>query len=167
MLGVPFASSNLSLIVQQVRTASSAVTTGSGTIPYDDTIPTSSEGNEFLAVTITPTKASNNLIVRVHAWLSEVFNAGDFISGAIFRDSALEPIEGGCGAIAGSQEVTSLLATGLLVIEARILAGSTAETTFRFRAGCDGGSCGLNHSNGSRRFGGKMTSFIEVVEVAV
>ena len=155
-----------SLIRQIVATYDNTVITGSMTIPFDETMPTNTEGNEFLTVTITPQAPANYLVVKVHAWLSEVFNAGDFITGAIFRDSSLEPIEGGCGAIAGTQDISSLLASGLLVIETRILAGSTAETTFKFRAGCNGGSCALNYSDGAPKFGGKLQSFIQVQEIA-
>ncbi|MEO0987492.1 MAG: hypothetical protein AAFY20_18430 [Cyanobacteria bacterium J06639_14] len=138
--------------------------TGPGAIPFDDTIPTSSEGNEFMTASITPTDASNYLIVEVGAWLSERSNTGSRISGAIFRDSDTQPIDGGCAAITSDDDTA--FTAGLLIINSeKILAGNTNPTTFRFRGGLNGGPVGFNELTGSRRFGGKMSSFIRVREV--
>ena len=52
-----------SVLVQAAHTQSGAVQTGTTTIPYDDTIPQNTEGTEFFTQAITPTSATNKLLI--------------------------------------------------------------------------------------------------------
>ena len=52
-------------ILQMVYVFTGAYATGSTTIPFDDTIPQITEGNEVMTLAITPTSASSKLLVNV------------------------------------------------------------------------------------------------------
>lgn len=147
-----------------ITTYNSTVATGPGMFSNVNNVPTKTEGNEFMTVSITPTSPSNYLIVTAYAWMSERTNSGDIIVGAIFRDEENEPINGGCGVIFSDDDRS--LSGGLLSIHSeKILAGSTNVTTFKFRGGLNGGAIGFNEMRGQNILGGKLTSSITVREV--
>ena len=53
------------LPIQIVNTPNGSVATGTTTIPFDDTIPQNTEGNEYMTCAITPTNASSTLEIDV------------------------------------------------------------------------------------------------------
>lgn len=146
-------------VVQVAHASSSAVATGTNTIPLDDTIPQNTEGTEFLTVAITPTHATNILQVDVLLSLSNSVGAGTMI-GALFRDSTANALA--CGAVvqANSGVLTQVRITH------RVVAGSTSATTFRARAGLStAATVTLNGTLGNRLFGGAAVSSITVTEI--
>ena len=52
-------------VVQVVHVQDGASATGTTTHPIDDTIPQNTEGDEYLTLAITPTNASNKLLIEV------------------------------------------------------------------------------------------------------
>ncbi len=73
--------------VQVVSVGSSAVATGTTTIPVDDTIPQITEGNEFMTLAITPRSATNRLLIRVVFHLSHGSVSTANLVAALFQDS--------------------------------------------------------------------------------
>lgn len=147
-------------LVQQVASSSSSLASGSGTIPFDDTIPQNTEGNEFLTVSITPTNASNYLVIEVNALLST--SSGQSTIGAIFQDST-------ANALAATSNTPPSTGSGqFFVLRHRMTAGTTSSTTFKFRAGAIAAATTyLNaNSSGTRLFGGVAASLITVTEIA-
>jgi hypothetical protein len=147
-------------LVQQVISASSALASGAGTIPFDDTIPQNTEGNEFLTVSITPTSASNYLVIEVNALLST--SSGQSTIGAIFQDST-------ANALAATSNTPPATGSGqFFVLRHRMTAGTTSSTTFKFRAGAIAAATTYLNGNGSgtRLFGGVAASLITVTEIA-
>ena len=57
-------------VVQVVHTSTGEMTTTSTTAPYDDTIMQITEGFEVMNLNITPTSASNKLLIRAQAHVS-------------------------------------------------------------------------------------------------
>ncbi len=53
----------LPTVVQVVNTQDGAVATGTTVLPWDDTIPQNTEGDQYMSLSITPTNASNKLIL--------------------------------------------------------------------------------------------------------
>lgn len=143
--------------VQVVSTTSSAVATGTTTIPLDDTIPQNTEGDQYMTLTITPKATTNKLVIHVKAFLS-TSTAGHTI-GALFQDTT-------ANALAATDQYND---TNTGVRELNIVhimdAGTTSSTTFKFRAGKDAaGTTTFNGSAGARLFGAIPKSAIVIME---
>lgn len=127
-------------------------------IPIDDTVPQNTEGDEVMALSITPTSASNKLIVEVVANAFPLGNYND-VSVALFRDTNVDAVAAAC-------TEANYHAGGPISIRYCIIAGTTLQTTFRVRVGPQSaGIAGFNGYGGSRKFGGVCLSSITISEV--
>jgi hypothetical protein len=143
---------------QVVSFETGAVATGTTLIPYDDTIPQQTEGDQYLSATITPLSASSTLLIEVVIFLSS--SAAQNMTAALFQDSganavaAMEQYQGGSGF------------NGPIVFRHKMTAGGTSATTFKVRAGGNSaGTTTFNGQTGSRYFGGALASSITVTEI--
>jgi hypothetical protein len=147
-------------VVQTRRTPTGALGSGTTTVPYDDTIPQSGEGTEFMTQAITPTSTANVLAIESLANLR--LNATDTgIVGALYQDAVANALT--------AQAHYPVGASSQVVNHLRhlMLAATTSATTFKVRAGPSSAAT-LNFNgdgSGARVFGGVMNSFIEAVEV--
>ncbi len=159
--------SNVGHVIQVTVIQFPLVATTTGVIPFDNTIPQSTEGGEFMTILFTPKLANSLLIVEAYA----NFNCGNPgndgpPTGALFQDSNTGAFAASCGAtvFGGSAgQINSLFVKGF------VLATSLTPLTFRFRAG--GASAGYIHSfngasGGAGRYGGVSASYIQVTEVS-
>lgn len=149
-------------IVQQVDSLSTAGATGSTVIPADDTIPQNTEGNEYMTLAITPTSATNKLIIEA-VWTGTNATNGALICVALFQDTTANAL-----ACSWSSSTTGGHIENIKVYHS-MTAGTTSSTTFKIRAGGNAGT-GTTTFNGSGggRFGGAIThSYIRITEVAV
>tara|TARA_B100000809_G_scaffold8985_1_gene8569 strand:+ start:22 stop:597 length:576 start_codon:yes stop_codon:yes gene_type:complete len=136
--------------------------TGSTTIPFDDTIPQITEGNEVMTLSITPTSATSKLLVNVD--VSGASNVQGNWTAALFRDST-------ANALAAAQTKQSDVNPDHLdhlhltwVADA----DSTSATTFKVRCGqTSAGDWYFNGQNASRWFGGVSNSGITITEIEV
>ncbi len=145
-------------IVQRVGNTDGAVATGTTTIPEDDTIPQSTEGNEFMTQAVTPTSAAN--LLEIEAALQLGTGAGDVVTAALFQDSGADALAAAYTFIATTNP------TGRLSIEHRQLAGTTSATTFKVRAGqASAATITFNGVGGSRYYGGVANSYLRIREV--
>lgn len=131
--------------VQTVYTNYSAVATGTGTIPIDDSIPQSSEGNEYMSQAITPRSATNILSIEI-LWHGSNSTNGS-IAVALFQDSNVNAIAGMITAPAGAGYNV------VIPLSHRMVAGTTSSTTFKVRAGAAAGTTTFNGASGSRFLG--------------
>lgn len=148
-------------LLQVVNSSVTAYSSSSTTMPFDDTIPTSTEGFEILSASITPKSATNKLKITVSANLSTSQTGGVGIGMALFQDS-------GTSAIASS--ISSLYTIGAVLnipLVYYMTAGTTSSTTFKVRAGCNTGSTFLNGTNTTRVHGGVAVSSITIEEIQV
>lgn len=148
------------MVVQAVEaTPYTTYTNVSVVIPGDDTIPQNTEGVQLCTATITPTNASNRLIIE---WTCVgTINAVGFGTSAIFQDATANALAATClGAAAG----TTLNLSG----RHEMAAGTTSATTFALRAGPSAGATNLyvNGNAGSRLMGGVQAARLRVREVA-
>jgi hypothetical protein len=143
--------------VQTAGNSTGAVATGTTVIPYDDTIPTSSEGDEFLSQAIIPRGAPNLLVVEAALHLA---NSGAAqLAGALFQDA-------GAAAIATAwQTLDTADFVRRVAIDHTLLAGTVSSTTLKVRAGGTAGTTTVNGTAAARRFGGVANSFIKVTEI--
>lgn len=146
-------------VVQVVQTNSSAVATGTGTIPFDDTIPQITEGNEYMTVVITPKSATNRLVIEGCGLYSISVANGNAIC-AIFQDAI-------ANALAANTSFNAIASGRIIVpVSHDMVAGTTSAITFRFRMGNDSAATNTFNGNspGTALFGGATTSWLKVTE---
>lgn len=148
------------IVCQVVGTNYSAVSTGSTDMPYDDSIPQNTEGDEYMSQAITPKATTNILVIEVVATLSRAAANGR-ISGALFQDST-------ANALAATEiYIGAATSTGVMTLRHVVAAGTTSSTTFKFRAGEESGggsTITFNGSSGARKFGAITKSSIVIWE---
>ena len=143
-------------VVQQVYTETGAVATGTTVIPADDTIPQNTEGDQYMSLAITPTNASNILVIEVIANMAH--SATGTRSMALFQDSTAD-------AIAATGQAKNLNELTQIPLRHVMVAGTASSTTFKIRLGSDvAGTTTFNGSGGTRRYGGTYASIIRITE---
>ena len=147
-------------IVQVASTQTGAVATGTTVMPQDDTIPQITEGDEYMTLVITPTKATNKLEITVTGLFSN--SAGARIIMALFMNTGADAIAVGM-ATSGAAAIPT---TG--VFKHTMIPGVTSAITFRVRAGSTvAGTTTFNGVSGGRLFGGVAASSIVIREITV
>ena len=144
-------------LIQTVTSASGTLATGTTQIPWDNTIPQNTEGDQYLSVAITPTSAANTLEIDVVLYLSS--SSGTNLIAALFQDSTVNALAAGV--------FSQSAATGVAVVAFKhfMAAGTTSATTFKVRAGGNAGTVTVNGAGGTQMFGGVMSSRITVREL--
>jgi hypothetical protein len=146
-------------VAQTVNTTDGAVATGTTVLPYDDTIPQITEGDEYMTRAITPTNASSTLKIDVVCHLSHSTNAQS-MAAALFQDATANAL---ASAVAAKVDQTNSRAC--VVFTHYMTAGTTSATTFRIRGGNNGaGTTTFNGSGGTRLHGGVLSSSITITE---
>jgi hypothetical protein len=146
-------------VVQTASTTTGAVNTGTTIIPYDDSIPQITEGDEYMTLAITPKSATNILYINVSIWLSGSAASSE-VAAALFQDAT-------AAALAATGSFMST-ANGWvhLNFSHQMVAGTTSSTTFRVRGGTGQvGTTTFNGQGSTRKYGGKIASSITIMEV--
>ena len=151
----------LNPIVQIVSYYDGTGASGTTTIPSDDTTPQNTEGDQYLSVSITPTSATNKLIILADLHLTHSTNTNAMIA-ALFQDStadALATVWTSKDSVSGS--------VAQIHLQYEMAAGTTSATTLKIRAGANAaGTTYFNTASGSARYNGTLSSHITVIEVA-
>lgn len=148
----------LNPIVQTVRGSLTTVATGTTAIPFDDTIPQNTEGDQYLTQAITPTSATNLLRVRVIIHMEHTA-AGNRIA-CLFKDTTADALA--CGFTA--ENVAGYPKT--VYFDYEMVAGTTSAITFKIRAGANiAGTLTVNGNGGTRLFGGVLATSITIDEI--
>ena len=148
------------VVVQTLSTNYNAVNSGTTVVPWDDTIPQITEGDEYMSLAITPKATTNILIIEIVAQLAA--NGVKMICGALFQDATANAL----AATSALEPVIS--APVIMTLTHKITAGTTSATTFRFRAGGEtAGTVTFNGAAAARKFGGITASSIKITEVKV
>jgi len=148
------------IVAQMVHMSDGAVATGTTELPFDDTKPQNTEGDEYMTLAITPSSASNKLKIDVVIYLSHT-NTSSTVSASLFQDSSADALAVGA---------VFMNASGLVCLSYThwMVAGTTSSTTFKVRAGANtSGTSTFNGTGGSRFFGGVMASSITITELDV
>ena len=147
---------NAGAIVQVVNVVTTDETTTSTTLPHDDTIPQNNEGGEMFTLAITPTSASNKLLILVNLQ-GACAAAQNELTVALFQDSTANAIAG-----ASERQATQTQSTMSISFQHFMAAGTTSETTFKIRAGAGSGNMTMNDY-----FSTGNTSGMTIMEIAV
>lgn len=144
---------------QIVVTQTSSVATGTTAMPFDDTIPQITEGDQYMTAAITPNSATSKLLITV------VWNGSSGAGGtipfvvALFQDATTDALKA----------VGVDTATGFMLnigFSFEMTSGTTSATTFRVRAGDAGGNTTtFNGQSSARLFGGVCASSITITEI--
>ena len=144
--------------VQVVHYTTGAVATGTTVLPQDDTIPQNTEGDEYMSLAITPTSASNKLLIQVVLFASH--GSAIWLSVALFQDAT-------AGALGVTSSYQTTATAGLTVsLNHYMTSGTTSATTFKVRAGAHvAGTLSFNGQGGTRLFGGVLSSSVTITEI--
>ena len=146
-------------VLQVVNVMNGAVATGTTVMPHDDTIPQKTEGIEFMTLAITPTHASNKLVIQ---WTANIAtSAAKQMVTALFQDDT-------ANALAVLLEYNSNTNAGVVMSGTHYMAaGTTSATTFKLRCGPQAASTmTFNGYAAARLYGGVMSSSITITEIA-
>lgn len=139
--------------VQVQRNQTGASTTGTTALPTDNTIPQSTEGDQFLSQAITPTSAPN--VLRIASQVNGFGTGANNITAALFQDAA-------ANALAATVVFQGTSAGDVVVpLTYEMRAGTTSSSTFKVRAGLNvAGTFTFNP-----RFNGVQASHLTIEEV--
>ncbi len=136
------------------------IQTGTTTIPFDDTIPQNTEGDEYLTVSITPSATTNRLVIRALFWVSNSTGARTGTI-ALFQDSTANAL------FAQGFAMNNATFGYQLSLLYEMQAGTTSATTFKIRIGTNtSGTMSINGVSGGRIYGGASVSILQVEEYA-
>jgi hypothetical protein len=143
--------------VQQVNVISGTLANGTTIMPYDNTIPQNTEGDQYMTLSITPKSATNILVIQVVTFISS--SVATFLIAALFQDSTANALAAGLNFQSQASGATSVPVTHTMV------AGTTSPTTFKLRCGgSDAGTFGFNGVGANQRLGAITKSSMIITE---
>lgn len=145
-------------VLQIARYNIATVATGTTVIPWDDTIPQNTEGDQYMSLAVTPVSATSNLYIVVSI-IGRHTATNTIVTGALFVDTTANALSAASkGSFSESNQFT---------FDHWVSSGSTDARTYKVRIGAtDAGTFTLNGSAGGRKLGGVQSSTITVFEVA-
>ncbi len=144
-------------VVQQTFTSSVSFSSSGTTIPYDDTIPQSSEGTGIFVNIITPTSPIN--IVENHACVICSSSVAEPVIAALFNGAASS------ATAASAMNVPAVNALVSLVLDESHQILSSGNVSYTLNVGAATGTIGINGTSAARKLGGVMTSSLRTTEI--
>lgn len=146
------------VIVQVVNTQTGTTATGTTTIPFDNTIPQNTEGDQYMTLAVTPTDTANKLRIEV-VFVCD-YSTPAHVALALFQDSTANALA------ATVQYIGDATGTLTICLSHYMTAGTTSATTFKVRAGGHtAGTLRFNGSSAAQLFGGVLASGITITEI--
>lgn len=147
-------------VVKTQTTTSQTMLTGTTTIPFDNTIPQSGEGTEFITATITPATSGNK--IRIEANIYGAYSVAATVTAALFQDSVANALA------AVAVQTTTTNQNIVLRLSWEITTASVSAHAFKIRiGGSTAGTFTLNGNAGAAIFGGVAASTLSLTEVKV
>ena len=150
-------------IVQIVNVQVGTVATGTTRMPRDNTIPQNTEGDEYMSLAITPKSATNKLKIDVVCNVTNTYTNQN-LTVALFQDDAPNAL----AAVFSGEYDGRYGPSNPTTFTHFMTAGTTAETTFKVRAGED--NAGTTYFNGTvhdsgQIYDGVFASSITITEI--
>tara|TARA_R110000796_G_scaffold84066_7_gene183522 strand:- start:2876 stop:3649 length:774 start_codon:yes stop_codon:yes gene_type:complete len=147
-------------VKQMVYNMVQTVSSGTGSFPYDATIPQIGEGRLILTQAITPTASDTLLKIEVIVQGS-ISNHAQYII-ALFQDSTADALA--VSRIRADAQVAVHLNNNNMMHV--MVSGTTSETSFTIRMGAYSGTSYLNEAtNNTGAYGGRCNSGIVITEI--
>lgn len=145
-------------VVQTLRVDDGAEAHGTTQIPADNTIPQSTEGDQYMSLSVTPTCAGNILEVESQ-WYGSNSNTNQAIVAALFQDST-------AGALVSAEHSAGGASLRVQIsIDWELLANTLSSTTLKIRAGSStGATTTFNGASSAGLYGGSANSFLKITE---
>lgn len=145
------------LPVQIVTTQVGTLATGTTLVPFDNTIPQSTEGDQYMTLAITPTNVNSTLEIDV-LWCGGN-SGGNYLAVCLFQDSTANSLAASWNA--GFQPNTPVS----ISLKHLMTAGTLSATTFKVRCGgISAGTTTFNGFSGNQLLGGVLASRITIKE---
>jgi hypothetical protein len=130
-------------------------------IPYDNTAPTSTEGQEVITATYAASSASNSIDITFEATIA--VNVKDYVMATLFIDSGAAAIK---TVAIYAFDISSPMP---LRLKHRVAATTTTSRIYRVRIGpaTSGTTVYLNGDAAGAKFGGTMKTSLDINEVKV
>jgi len=145
-------------IVQTLTSLTQSTSTGTTTIPFDNTIPQSTEGTNFISGSITPTAIGNKIQVEVNVF--GAYSVAAHVIAALFQDANVNTLA------ASSMQTTTTDQDVHLTLVYQFVAAATTSTTIKLNiGGSTAGTFTLNGNAGAAVFGGAATSSMRLTEI--
>lgn len=148
-------------VVQEAFTYTGAVATGTTVLPGDDSIPQITEGDQYMALSVTQKSNLNFIDICTQAYLfHEVVNSSAHC--ALFKNGAANAIRAGTSA-AGTDSHNPCILRDISQ------AGSTSPVAYTFRSGpASAGTITFNGAPAATRiFGGVDNSYMHAKEIHI
>ena len=160
-LPVSFTGNASGTIVQMVNVMDGTTAAGATVFPLTTSVPTNTDGDEYMSLAITPTSATNNLRIDVVVNLTNNINYQN-MSAALYQDTTVNCLSAAWEGKGGSVTASQIVFTHFMV------AGTASLTTFKVRAGAAGGTTTFNGggAGGTAYYGGAFASSITITEIA-
>lgn len=151
-------------IVQQVRLRNNTKTqyTAIPAIPRDTTIPQNTEGSEVMTLAITPTSATNILLLELNLTGAVDSTTNNNLEVCLFQDSGANALE------VQSYDLRAVSQEGCVYFYFSyfMVAGTTSATTFRIRLGGQNlGTLTVNGVANVALYGGTMGTIWTITEI--
>jgi hypothetical protein len=144
-------------IIQTKNFQTGVLDTGSALIPFDDTIPQITEGDEYMTLAFTPTSATNKLHIDVRLNINTT--AENALVVALFEGTT-------ANALACFVNREDAYKNKNVSFSHHMLASSTSELTFRVRAGANASNTtSFNGYGTGGKYGGSLASSITIMEI--
>jgi hypothetical protein len=144
--------------IQSVIHALRTTADGTTALPYDNTIPQITEGDQYLVKAIVPTSALN--LLQIDARLNCAYGAGGNAVIALFQDAT-------ANALAAQPDNCVADVPKMLTLYYEMIAGTAVSTSFQIRAGHNGGGGAfrVNKTSAADWMGGVGYSSLKITEV--
>lgn len=143
--------------IQEQNNVDNTMTTITGTVTANDTLPSSTDGTLYLSQAITPMYPENVINARAYVNLA---NHSAAVSNVVFltQDSS-----SAISATYSGQDTADY--EHIYMIDYMLSAQSVSATTFKLRIGATSGTIYVNGQNNTRYFGGCIQSWLKVQEL--
>lgn len=137
--------------IQQMVSGTFGASSTNAVIPFDNTIPQSTEGTQVLSVNFTPRYAGSSIVIRIQMFVSHSATDQRFITGAIFNGTNCikSTILGSVVSVAGLLAVINGNQAGDAGVEAVDKPNTTSQITYSLRVGSDNSSGTLSINQGT------------------
>jgi len=135
----------------------------SGTIPFDDTTPQDSEGDQIVTATITLKFSASRVRVSLSGFVASVGDAWQF-TGALFSSVSANAIQAIRIAADSDGGATNFYPVNMVVEHAP---ASVGPLTYQFRAGGGGSTYRFNGTTSGRAYGGASRVALVLQEIYV
>ena len=145
-------------VVKTSTAMSNTAITGTTLIPFDNTIPQSTEGVNLFTAIHTPTTSGNKL--RVTATIFGAYSVAAHVTSALFQDATANALAATATKVTAANDAFSLR------LEWEITTSSVTPITFKVNVGgSTAGTVTLNGNAGGAWFGGVAASTLVITEI--